>query len=190
MKSRTIAALALIAALTLTGCTAGAGSSAPDKPAPVVTEPAPEPSFAEPAEPAPEPEVDDMILGFGEAMTWIDNVSLSVSAPAAFQASEYAAGVIDGQAQVVFTLVLTNNSDAVLEPSTYARVSSGGQEASQIFDSGNPAGEIGGSPSTAILPGQTVQWLAAFSVADPAAITFQVAPSFEYEDAIFTNIAQ
>lgn len=121
-------------------------------------------------------------------MTWADEVSLSVSAAAPFAPGEYAYGA-DQAHNVVFTLVITNNSTEVLEPSTYARVSSGGAEASPIFDSGNPLGEIGSSPSTAILPGQTVQWLEAFSIADPASITFQISPSFDYEDAIFTNVS-
>lgn len=176
---------ALAALLLLSGCSVAAtGGDSPKAP------PAAEPSFApEPTqEPEPAPEPNDMILAFGEAMTWEDGVSLSVSQPAPFTAGEYAAGVVPGQAQIVFTIVITNGSPAALDPMAYASVSSGGAEASAIFDSGNPAGEIGMGPTTTILPGQTVQWLEAYSVADPNAITFQVSPSFEYEDAIFTNI--
>jgi hypothetical protein len=39
-----------------------------------------------------------------------------------------------------------------------------------------------------ILPGESVTWRTAWSVADPASLTMQVAPSFAYEDAVFTNI--
>lgn len=180
--------LVLVGALVLSGCTvSGSSTSEPDdRDEPGIAEPsfAPEPT----SEPEPAPEPDDMILAFGEAMTWEDGVSLSVSAPGAFTAGEYAAGVVPGQAQIVFTIVITNGSSEVLDPLAYGTLSSGGQEASAIFDSGNPAGDIGMSPTTAILPGQTVQWLEAYSVVDPASLTFQIAPSFAYEDAIFTNI--
>jgi hypothetical protein len=180
----TIAAVAAAAALllTLAGC-----ASVPPAP---INEPAPEASLAAPPEKpevVPPPALD--LLAFGEAMTWEDGIQLSVSEAAPFTPGEYAAGVIAGQPAIVFTLVITNNSDAVLEPMAYGTLSSGGQEASEIFDMGNPIGEIGGSPSTAILPGQTVQWLEAYSVVDPANLTFQVSPTFSHEDAIFTNVA-
>src|SRR5688572_29311506 len=166
MNRKTLPTLALIGALALAGCTsveAGGGSSKDSAPSP-------KPSFAEPApeptsEPVPDPQ-EDMILAFGEAMTWENKVSLSVSARGPFTAGEYAAGATPGQEQIVFTLVITNNSTEVLEPSVYGTLSSGGAEASRIFDSGNPAGEISSGPSTAILPGQTIQWLEAYSVAD------------------------
>ena len=182
-KSTALSGIALILALGLTGC--GISGSSGGK---AVNKPAPEPSVAQPVEDEPAPAQDDMIVGFGEAITYENSVSISVSAPAEFVAGEYAAGVVAGQPQVVFTLVLTNGSDEVLNPMAYGTLSSGGAEASAIFDTGNPAGEIGSAPTTAVLPGQTVQWLEAYSVADPAAMTFQVSPSFEYKDAIFTNI--
>ena len=45
-----------------------------------------------------------------------------------------------------------------------------------------------GSPSTVILPGQSVTWKEAWSVADPNSLTMQIAPSWDYENAVFTNI--
>lgn len=186
MKKNLIALVAAATlALSITACTPVLESSAPEPDVAPISEPsyAPTPEVVD----TPEPEVDDMILGFGEAMTWIDNVALSVSAPSEFQPTEYAAGA-DQAYNVIFRVVITNNSGAVLNPSVYARVSSGGQEASSIYDFGSPHGDLGGSPSTAILPGQTVEWLEAYSIADPNNITFQVAPSYDYEDAIFTNI--
>ena len=48
--------------------------------------------------------------------------------------------------------------------------------------------EVSVPPTTVILPGESVTWRAAWSVADPNALTMQVAPSFEYQDATFTNI--
>ena len=145
--------------------------------------PAENPSFAPDA---PEPEAaTDLNSGFGDAITYVDDVAISVSAPAEYVAGEYAAGN-DQAAAVIFTLTITNNSDENLQPATYSRVSSGGVEASRIFDSGG-AVDVSSSPNTVILPGGTVTWNEAYSVADPASIIFQIAPSFDYEDSIFTN---
>jgi len=156
------------------------------------TAPSASPSIAQPVEsPTPAPaeaavEENPMLKTFGEAMNWTDGISISVSKPSAFKAGEYAAGVTPGLKQVVFEVVLTNNTKAALKPSVYSTVASGGSEASAIFDTGNPTGSIDGGPKTAILPGKTVKWLEAYSVADVKDITFQISPSFDHEDAIFT----
>lgn len=186
-KNRTIATLLCIMTTTLilTGCSIPQAEVMNDKSKASAAAPVEETTV-----PTPEPEVNEGILPFGQIMTWEDNVSISVSEPAPYAPQEWAAGVVEGQTHLVFTLVLTNNSDEVFDPSVFSTVSSGGVEASAIFDSGNPAGETTGGPTTPVLPGQTVKWLEAYSVADPAAITFQTAPSFSYEPVIFTNIAQ
>jgi len=88
---------------------------------------------------------------------------------------------------VVFQLTITNGSDENLNPVTYSRVASGGTEASAIFDSGNSMGDIGLGPTTVILPGGTITWLEAYSLTDPSSIVFQISPSFDYQDAVFTN---
>ena len=178
-----ISALALVAVLSLAGCASvGAGDSADSN-----VEPSAAPSAEATSEPTEETAPDDGIFAFGEVKTYEDGVSISVSAPSPYTPTEYAAGA-DQANNVVFTLVITNGSDKPLEPIIYSRLSSGGVEGSTIFDSGNAVGEVSISPTTVILPGQTVQWLEAWSIADPASITFQTSPSFEYEDAIFTNI--
>lgn len=174
-----LGATALLA-VTLVGCTPADHKSSPANTGAAA---AADPSFA--ATPTPEPKVGN--LAFGDAMTWTDGVSISVSQPVPFTPGQYAAGATQATS-ILFTITLTNGSDANLEPMVYNRVSSGGVEASAIFDSGNPVGEIGGTPNTVVLPGQTVTWLEAYSVADPAVLTFQTNPSFKYEDAIFTNI--
>jgi hypothetical protein len=174
----TITAALVIASLS--GCMgAPVSSSSPDKPGSSGASLAPEPEVEE--------EADLSNLEFGSAATYRDNVSISVSAPAEFSPTEYAAGA-DQPAQVLFTMTITNGSEANLQPATYTRVSSGGVEASTIYDSGNPAGELLGGPTTVILPGGTITWLEAFSVADPSNIILQIAPSYEYTDSIFTNV--
>lgn len=169
-------------ALMLTGCgTTPAATSAPSA-SPSLATPVEAPATSD----APAPEENSMLKTFSEAMTWDDGISISVSAPTAFNAGEYAAGVTPGLKQVVFKIVLTNGTKTALKPSVYSTVSSGGSEATSIFDTGNPLGDISGGPKTAILPGKTVQWLEAYSVADAKDITFQISPSFSHEDAIFT----
>lgn len=152
--------------------------------------PTTEPSVAQPAsepEETPETVVDPMISALGEAFTYTNNVSISVSTPVPFQPTEYANGA-DQANQVLFTFVITNGTDKPLEPTVWATVSSGGAEGSPIIDVGNEAGQTSFGPSTTILPGQTIEWLQAFSIADMESITVEISPGFEYENAIFTNI--
>lgn len=140
----------------------------------------PEPSFAE------EPEAEEELgnLAFGEAATFDDGVSISVSAPAPFAPSEYSAGAVHPN-NVAINITITNGSDANYEDYAYSTVTSGGAAGSQIFDSQNG---ITGPPSGAILPGQTISWTEAWSVADPNAIVYQIAPGFSYDNVIFTNV--
>lgn len=171
---------AFIFALVLTGCGKTTEASKPD----------PKASVAQPVESsaAPEPEPNTNIKQFGEAKTYEDGISISVSKPAPFTPGKYAIGANPGQKNMVYTIVLTNGTKEVFQPMTFGTVSSGGAEAKNIIDIGNPIGDIGRVPSTAILPGKTVKWLEAYSLVDPKTVTFQIAPAFKYEKAIFTNI--
>lgn len=183
-KKLSMTAAVLGLSLALTGCGIDVESIAkPPVEEPATTEATPE--FAEPAEESAP--VDDMILGFGDSMIWEDNVSMSVSAPTPFTPTEYAAGATQPES-VVFRVVLKNDSSQKLEPFVYSTLLSGGVEASKIFDSSNAIGEIGGAPSTVILPGQSVTWMEAYSVTDSKDLTMQISPSFDYEDAIFTTV--
>jgi len=136
------------------------------------------------AEPAP-----DALgtLSFGESNVWEDGVELRVSAPEPYTPSEFASGA--GLAEnLVFAITITNNSGENLEPSPFPQLSSGGQEASQIFDVSADGQDVSVPPATVILPGQSVTWRAAWSVADPNTLTMQFAPNLQYEDVTFTNI--
>ncbi|SMH49653.1 hypothetical protein SAMN06295885_3374 [Rathayibacter oskolensis] len=163
-----------------------ATAEAPAEESPAEESPAEEAPAEEAPSEEPPPAADDMTVGFGEALAYTDGVTLSVSAPTEFTPTEYAAGN-DQAVDVVFTLSIQNGSDENLEPFTYAEVSSGGVEASRIFDTDGEAGDISTSPSTVILPGGSVTWKEAYSVADPASIVMQLSPSFDYQDAVFTN---
>lgn len=153
---------------------------------PAVSTPDPKASAAAAPEEAPSEEpVDDGVFAFGETVTYADNLSISVSAPAAYIPSDTAAGMVDGQSYIFFEVVLTNNTGKTYEPMVFNTASSGGVEASMISD---VAQNVGFGPTTAVLDGQTIKWHEAYSVADAASITLQVSAGFEYDDAIFTNI--
>ncbi|NQX11018.1 DUF4190 domain-containing protein [Microbacteriaceae bacterium VKM Ac-2855] len=123
---------------------------------------------------------------FGDTIAYDNNVTISVSAPSPFTPSETAFGA-DQANQVLVTMTITNGSAENLEPSVYATASSAGVAATDIYDSGNAAGDVGASPTTTILPGGTATWVQAFSVADPADIVLQISPSFDYDDVIFST---
>ena len=183
---RTSVVIAIASILFLAGCsTAPSSSSGPADEAAAGSSSEATPSFA--SAPATEEAEDIGNLAFGDAATYPDDISISVSAPAPFTPGEYASGATQA-ANVVFSFTITNGSAENFEPYTYAQVSSGGVEGESIFDSGNPVGELTGGPTAVILPGGTVTWMQAFSVADANALTLQVSPNFEYEDAIFTNV--
>jgi hypothetical protein len=89
---------------------------------------------------------------------------------------------------LAFTLTITNDSSENVQPVVFSRLASGDTEATRIFDIGAEGGQVGIPPTTAILPGESITWREAWSVADPDSLTMQTAPSFQYEDAIFTNV--
>lgn len=175
--------LALMMALSACG-TSAASTPDPEASVAVVEEPTEEPT----AEVTPPP-VDNLIKQFGEVVTYEDGLSVSLSPPTPFTPGEYAQGVLDGQVPMVFKVVLTNGTGVAMDPYTFVTVSSGGAESSLIGDVQHPDyGDIGLSPTTQVLPGQTVEWYVGFSIADATNITAEVSTGFAYESAIFTNI--
>lgn len=156
---------------------------------PVFPQPGPDDPGADPAPEQPEaPGAGE--FAFGETMTWDDGVALTVSAPEPYTPSDFAVGATQAN-NVVFTLTITNNSTADLQPLPLPTLSSGDQEVSQIIDIGsdliNPADDVGIPPTTTVEPGGSVSWRAAWSLDDPSSLTLQVAPSFLYPIATFTN---
>lgn len=123
---------------------------------------------------------------FGQTWTWDDGLAITVSAPTEYAATEYAAGTVDGQSNIAFTVTVTNGTDEDISALFMTvQVVSGGKEGSQIFDT------EGGSdiPTADILPGETLSWTQAFSVVDPADIRVSVENSldFDSEAVHFTN---
>lgn len=158
-----------LAAVVLTGCTA-VPAAAP--------EPAPHSAVKTPA-----PVVKKTTLGFGETYNYDSGVTLTVSAPEEFTPGPYAAGT-DQAHNLVFTLTIVNGTKKNLDPSPFTSVSSASTEASQIFDTTNG---LDSAPSTVILPGGTITWKEAFSVADPVSLILQTSPNFDYINIVFTN---
>lgn len=164
--------LVLTAALILTGC----ATSSPATP-PTTTNEQPSPESTEAQQPKD-------TFGFGEEAVYPDDVSITVSAPEEFVPGQFAAGT-DQASNIVFTFTITNGGDKKLEPVVYTSVSSGGVEATPIYDMDQ---DVSSDPQTVILPGQSVTWKRAWSVADPNSLVLQTTPAmFVYDDTIFTN---
>jgi hypothetical protein len=129
-------------------------------------------------------------LRFGETMTWDDGVALTVSVPEPYTPSDFAVGATH-ENNVVFTLTITNDSTADLQPLPIPTLSSGDQEVSQVFDIGSdvlgPGDDVGIPPTGTIEPGGSVSWRVAWSLDDPSSLTLEAAPSFLYPSATFTN---
>lgn len=125
-------------------------------------------------------------LAFGETAAYDDGVTISVSSPSPFTPTEYASGA-DQPVDLVYSITITNGSAENIDPLPYSRVASGGVEATQIYDFDNEAGDVTTYPTTTILPGGSVTWQEAWSVTDPDEIVFQISPSYDYGDAVFTN---
>lgn len=128
-------------------------------------------------------------LAFGDTMEWDDGVSMSVSEPEPFTPSDLSGGA-DQAVNLVFTLTITNDSSENVQPIVISTLSSDGTEATRIIDIGADGGQVGIPPTTPILPGESITWREAWSVADEDSLTMQTAPSFQYEPAIFTNVPQ
>jgi len=162
-----------------------------------VVAPDPKASAATAVEPAPEtvvttpPPANDLVKQFGDVVTYDDGISISLGAPTAYTPGEYAQGLVEGQQPTIFKVVLTNNSAELIEPYLFVTVSSAGAESSVIGDIMHPDyGDVGMAPMTSVLPGKTIEWYVAYSVADPADITADVTLTNDlgYEPAIFTNV--
>ena len=176
-----LAAVALIA--TLTACST---------PAATTSDPAAKPATSEaPAavEEAPASVENPLIKNFGEIVSYQDGVSISVALVGPFTPTNLAIVGPATETPTVFKIVLTNNSDKPLEPGVLPQANSGGTPATYIADVGNPEyGDLGMTPTTSILPGQTLEWYTAFGITDLNDVTMQLTPApFEYDDAIFTT---
>ncbi|AYG04731.1 hypothetical protein [Gryllotalpicola protaetiae] len=178
-----LAAAAVLSSALMLGLTACGTSGAPSGgPAPATSDAA--------TTPAPTKTAASQNAKFGETYKWSDGLAVTISAPQPFTPSQYAAGVTAGQQNLIFTITINNgttqNVDAGLSQMT---LTSGGTAASSITEIGGPQGDVTGlGPQTPVLPGQSVSWKAAFSVANPADLTSQFSiTDFNHKPAIFTS---
>ena len=188
MKRSTLAILAApVAALTLTACgIAPEASDSPALPSSSSSEVTPEPwtEEATPDEvPEPSSSADSMVVGLGETFTWEDGTTARIEAPQSFQKSEWAAGGEGYSNTISFKVTVTNVSDVPLDASfTSPVVTSGEREGDEIFDD-----EVGGGPTSSILPGRTVTFTVAYGVDDPADIVAEFAPTWDHQAAYWTT---
>ncbi|GAA4166375.1 hypothetical protein GCM10022286_30940 [Gryllotalpicola daejeonensis] len=128
---------------------------------------------------------------FGQTYKWSDGLAVTISAPAAYTPSQYASGVVPGQANVIFTITLKNGTTQPVDPAfAGGDLNSGGVAGSNIVEVAGPQGDINEYPlsSAKLLPGQSLSWKAAYSVKDPNDLTLDFAISdFLHDDAIFTK---
>jgi hypothetical protein len=121
---------------------------------------------------------------FGETYSYGDGLQITVSKPAPYRPSQYAA-CEKGATHLVWTVTVKNGTAEPYDPGGYSdTVQSGQSEGSSCFDT---AKGLEGEPSTTLLAGRTVTWKVGFGVENPNDVVMEVRPGFEYESAIFTS---
>lgn len=132
---------------------------------------------------APESESPEGVGTFGQVVSW-EGVDLTVTKPKAYEPSDTAAS--QGPHTVSMDVKLTNTGDELLDPTlVYVSASSGGEEASAVFDVANG---VDAPPTTDIKPGKSVKWTVAFDVVDPKDMTVEVTPpDFMMEPVLFST---
>lgn len=121
---------------------------------------------------------------FGDSYQWDDGLKVTVSAPTEVTPSEYAAGVTDGWSNLAWTITIENGTSENYDPTMILiKVASGGREGSEILDPWLAP------PTSTILPGKSITWTAAWSVADPSDVQLSVEDvmALDKNEVIFTN---
>lgn len=188
MKRQMIASCAGLV-LALGGVTACTAQTEAGDPGPAPNEPAAEASASESEAPAEESEAPaeepagPAVATWGEAFTYEDGLVVTLSQPTGYTPSETAAGTDGFTSFVRVDVTITNGTSDVYEPTLFLLDgTSGGVAMSQVFDI---AQGMTLAPTAAVLPGQSITFAAAFGVADPADLTFDVMPGFEYDSVYF-----
>ena len=122
---------------------------------------------------------------FGQTVAYPDGVSVTVGPPSPFVPSSSAAGA-DGPQNVVVQVTVTNGTQAAIEPSSInLDATFRGADASEIFDFGS---DLRRKPSTSLLPGRSVTFQSAFSLAAGSGeLQVDARPGFDYESISFTG---
>ena len=85
---------------------------------------------------------------------------------------------------MLFTVVITNNSDAPVNLQGYPDVTSNGEPAKSITDFG---ANIGDTPASDLAVGESMTWLEGYNVVNIEDVTFIHNPNGVYEPAIFDS---
>ncbi|MEU1484298.1 DUF4352 domain-containing protein [Streptomyces sp. NPDC005752] len=122
----------------------------------------------------------DDVLREGDSAAYDDGLEVTVNAPAAYTADEFAVGYTKGNSAYTVSVVIENKGkekfDAALV-TVDARAGEGGVNAEQIFD-----GSVGEGFTGTILPGKKITAKYAFDApADAKNLTVEVAPGFDWD---------
>lgn len=108
---------------------------------------------------------------FGDTYTWPDGLEVTISQPVEYTPSEYAVGAVEGETALAYDVTITNGTKEDVESlGINFTVASGGQEGTAIFDTDGGV-EM---PTSTILPGKSLTWKIAYSVADPTDVQISV----------------
>ncbi|MCI1748852.1 MAG: hypothetical protein LKI24_12670 [Acidipropionibacterium sp.] len=122
----------------------------------------------------------DTVAKFGSAYVYQDGLSVTVSAPKAFEPSEYAAGTDNFKHFVSFEVRIVNKTGKPWDPSLFsATVQSDNEEGEEVFDDG-----LEGAPQTKLLNGRETKFAVAYGVANPKDIVMEVNPDMIDHDAV------
>jgi len=186
MITRMLAAAA-IATGALAGC--GAQVDAKKESAPAKESSAPAAKSASKAAKSEAPKEDDGVAAFGERFRYKDGLVVTVTKPAKFKPSQYAAGHKRGNVGVLITVKIQNTSAEPFDAAIVQvdmKAGEDGNAASDVVDLGGSI-ELGTGFSGTIAAGRSATAKYGFSIrpADVGLINVEVTPDFEHEPSIF-----
>ncbi|MDF6020570.1 DUF4352 domain-containing protein [Streptomyces sp. JH34] len=122
----------------------------------------------------------DQALAEGDAAVYDDGLEVTVNAPAAYTAGEYAIGHTKGNKAYTVTVVIENKGKEKFDASLVsleARAGEDGVDAEQIFDE-----KIGEGFAGTVLPGKKITAEYAFDApADAGTLSVEVSPDFDLD---------
>lgn len=122
----------------------------------------------------------DDVLRQGDSAVYDDGLEITVGAPAAYTADEFAVGHTKGNSAWTVSVVIENKGKEKFDTALVgvdARAGEDGVDAEQIFD-----GQIGEGFTGTVLPGKKITAKFAFDApADAGNLTVEVSPGFDWD---------
>ncbi|MFD5041483.1 DUF4352 domain-containing protein [Streptomyces sp. NPDC058377] len=122
----------------------------------------------------------DDVLRQGDSAVYDDGLEITVGAPAAYTADEFAVGHTKGNSAWTVSVVIENKGKEKFDTALVgvdARAGADGVDAEQIFD-----GQIGAGFDGTVLPGRKITAKFAFDApADAGNLTVEVSPGFDWD---------